>query len=445
MTSHAPFTPIDLISVDLSKAPSEQVLPLHNRWHPEIPSVAEVSTGVLFRVEAIDWTGGQILNNDDASDVHNVDLSRCHHLTGPIRIIDAVDEVPAMPGDLLVVEICDIGPLRGHEWGYTGIFARENGGGFLTDHFPEAAKAIWDFKGRMASSRHIPGVQFPGIIHPGLIGTAPSAELLEIWNKRETELVNNGPDAVTLGKHLHTRPLACLPQKKGALLGTIKEDHPDFDRIASEAARTIPGREHGGNCDIKNLTIHSKVYLPVFVEGANLSYGDIHFSQGDGEVSFCGAIEMAGYMVLKTEIIRGGVTKYLQPIGPSPLNVFPLFEISPMEPLFSEWLVFEGQSVDEAGKQHYLDATISYKRCVLNAIEYLSKFGYSKQQIYLLLSCCPCEGRISGIVDVPNCCTTLAVPTRIFDVDILPNKQGVPVGPRLITRSDCAKVPTSST
>ena len=36
-------------------------------------------------------------------------------------------------------------------------------------------------------------------------------------------------------------------------------------------------------------------------------------------------------------------------------------------------------------------------------------------QIYLLLSCCPCEGRISGIVDVPNACATLAIPIAIFD------------------------------
>jgi len=43
-----------------------------------------------------------------------------------------------------------------------------------------------------------------------------------------------------------------------------------------------------GNCDIKNLTRGCKVFLPVFVEGANLSMGDMHFSQGDGEVSFCG-------------------------------------------------------------------------------------------------------------------------------------------------------------
>ena len=44
----------------------------------------------------------------------------------------------------------------------------------MTDHFPAAAKAIWQFDGIWCSSRHIPGVRFPGLIHPGLIGTAPS-------------------------------------------------------------------------------------------------------------------------------------------------------------------------------------------------------------------------------------------------------------------------------
>ena len=168
-------------------------------------------------------------------------------------------------------------------------------------------KAIWDFDGIWCSSRHIPGVRFPGLIHPGLIGTAPSPELLKIWNDREKALVDAGPDACTLGKHLHARPLACLPEPKNALLGQISKDDPNFVSFASEAARTIPGRENGGNCDIKNLTKGCRVYFPVFVEGANLSMGDIHFSQGDGEVSFCGAIEMHGYLRLKTDIIRGGM------------------------------------------------------------------------------------------------------------------------------------------
>ena len=50
-------------------------------------------------------------------------------------------------------------------------------------------------------------MRFPGLIHPGLIGTAPSHELLDIWNTRERELAENGEKELTLCKHLHARPL----------------------------------------------------------------------------------------------------------------------------------------------------------------------------------------------------------------------------------------------
>ncbi|MGL6344619.1 MAG: acetamidase/formamidase family protein, partial [Waterburya sp.] len=154
-------------------------------------------------------------------------------------------------------------------------------------------------------------------------------------------------------------------------------------------------------------------YFPVYIDGANLSMGDIHFSQGDGEISFCGAIEMSGYIDLHVDIIKGGVEKYGM--------VNPIFKPGPVEPHYSEYLIFEGISVDEfTGEQYYLDAHVSYRRACLNAIEYLKKFGYTGEQAYLLLSCAPVEGRISGIVDIPNACCTLALPTAIFDKSILP-------------------------
>src|SRR4051794_8999593 len=52
------------------------------------------------------------------------------------------------------------------------------------------AKAIWDFEGIFCSSRHIPGVRFAGLIHPGILGCAPSPEILAEWNKREGELIS---------------------------------------------------------------------------------------------------------------------------------------------------------------------------------------------------------------------------------------------------------------
>ncbi|XP_042508259.1 formamidase-like [Macadamia integrifolia] len=433
----APTTRL-VVPIDLTKKPSEQKVPLHNRLHPDIPPVAEITEGEVFRVEMMDWIGGAIGDNDTALDLKTINLSEGHYLSGPFRVLDK-NGVAAKPGDLLAVEILNLGPLPGSEWGYTGSLDREHGGSFLTDHFPAATKAIWYFEGIYAHSPQIPGVRFPGITHPGIIGTAPSMELLHIWNEREGELAEKGHKSLTLSKHLHQRPFACLPTPDGCLLGKIEPGTPEWERISKEAARTIPGRENGGNCDIKNLSTGSKIYLPVFVEGANFSTGDMHFSQGDGEVSFCGAIEMNGFLELKCEIIRGGMKEYLTPMGPTPLHVNPIFEIGPIEPRFSEWLVFEGVSVDETGKQHYLDASIAFKRAVLNAIDYISKFGYTREQVYLLLSACPCEGRISGIVDSPNACVTLAIPTAIFDQDIRPKPRKVPVGPRVVRTPDVMK------
>ena len=71
--------------------------------------------------------------------------------------------------------------------------------------------------------------------------------------------------------------------------------------------------------------------------------GDIHFSQGDGEISFCGAIEMSGIITLKTSIIPGGMDLY------GIKN--PLYLPGPVEPRYHRQLTFQGISVTEQGKQ----------------------------------------------------------------------------------------------
>ena len=84
---------------------------IHNRWHPDIPMVAWVKPGDDFVVETFDWTGGHIKNNDSADDVRDIDLTIVHYLSGPIGVEGAE------PGDLLVVDILDIGALAGHPVG----------------------------------------------------------------------------------------------------------------------------------------------------------------------------------------------------------------------------------------------------------------------------------------------------------------------------------------
>ena len=47
---------------------------------------------------------------------------------------------------------------------------------------------------------------------------------------------------------------------------------------------TVEPRANGGNIDCKELIAGTRLFLPVFVPGANVSVGDGHAAQGDGEI-----------------------------------------------------------------------------------------------------------------------------------------------------------------
>jgi formamidase len=405
------------INRDLTVPMADQAVPGHNRWHPDIPPAATVAPGATYRIECKDWTDDQVRNSDDADDIRDMNIDPCHVLSGPFAIEGAE------PGDMLVVDIVNIGPFEEQSWGYTGIFAKENGGGFLTDFSPQASKAIWDLDGIWTSSRHVPGVRFIGNSHPGLFGCAPSPDLLAEWNRREQALIDQNPDRVTgdIPAHGGETPgapqvpgLALPPLPKDALLGRLSG--ADLERAAAEACRTIPPREHGGNVDIKDLGVGSRVYMPVFVPGGLFSIGDLHFAQGDGEITFCGAIEMPGFIDLHFDLIKGGMDRYKQSM--------PFFKPGRVGPNYSEFLTFEGISVED-GRNYYMNATVAYRQACLNAINYLMPaMDWTFEQAYLFLGAAPIDGRIGGVVDIPNSAVSISIPLSIFDRNILPDDAG---------------------
>ena len=79
-----------LIKVDLNAKPEEQDI-MHNRWHPDIPMVAMVNPGDEFRVECVDWTGGQVANTNDASDIKYV----CLLYTSPSPRDPSISRMPS--------------------------------------------------------------------------------------------------------------------------------------------------------------------------------------------------------------------------------------------------------------------------------------------------------------------------------------------------------------
>jgi formamidase len=137
---------------------------------------------------------------------------------------------------------------------------------------------------------------------------------------------------------------------------------------------------------------------------------------------------MGGFIDFHVDLIKGGMETY-------GVTTNPLCIPGRVEPRYSEFLTFIGISVDhDTDTNEYLDATLAYRRACLNAVEYLKKFGYTGEQAYLLLGSAPIEGRISGVVDIPNACCSLYLPTAIFDFDIKPSA----AGPTRTDRGSCA-------
>jgi acetamidase/formamidase len=78
---------------------------------------------------------------------------------------------------------------------------------------------------------------------------------------------------------------------------------------------------------------------------------------------------MAGVITIKFSVMKGGM-KQLDMKSP-------IYIPGPVEPQFGpgRYIYFEGFSVDEHGKQHYLDATVAYRQTCLRVVEYLRRFG----------------------------------------------------------------------
>ena len=211
-----------------------------------------------------------------------------------------------------------------------------------------------------------------------------------------------------------------MPPLANAPLPDREHGPPEGDAKAAAAAtgaRTVPPREHGGNCDIKDLSRGARIFFPVYVPGAGLSMGDLHFSQGDGEITFCGAIEMPGWIHLNVELIKGGMAKYgiKNPI-------FKPGRSSPLQRLLDlrRHLGRRDRRAVLPRRARGLSTGVPQRDRVPEEIRVHGAQAYR-------FSGAPVEGRISGVVDIPNSCGTLWLPTAIFDFDINPGSDG-PIG-----------------
>ncbi len=344
----------------------------HNRWHPDIPPILSIKPGDIVELEMRDALDYQVRDEPGVEDLKNMELGVAHPLTGPIYVEGA------KPGDLLKVEVLDI---KTESFGYSAIIP---GFGFLREKFDVYFKARWHIERGVARSPEIPGVKIPGDPFLGVMGVAPSHELMKVIMEREARLYREGKAVM-------------LPDPNGAA--------PPREPIASEGLRTIPPRENGGNMDVREMSVGSKIYFPVFVEGALFSAGDMHFAQGDGEV--CGmAIETGGTATLKIDLIKDGARRYnvKSPIyvpSSNSIHRFNRYIVATGHGV--NWDVYDGENIN-----------LSAKSALNNIFQILEKMGYNKMQAYILFSVAG-DLRISQAVDVPNLTVSAFIPLDIFD------------------------------
>ena len=373
MATHAEHT----LNIDRTKSLAQETAVGHNRWHPDIKPTAEIDPGAVIAIETRDALDGQVGANSTTADVAACDLGLIHPLTGPVYINGAE------PGDLLEVTIIEVAAEA------TGFTCQIPGFGFLRDIFTEPHIIRWRIEDNFATSSDLPGVRLPGAPFMGVIGLAPSHELLETINKREAALLERGG-------------MVLPPDSAGAV--------PATSAICTNALRTVAPHETGGNLDIKQLTAGTTLRIPVYVPGALFSVGDAHFAQGDNES--CGtAVEMAAtfygsFKVLKGEAAKRGIRDvqfYRDDYFTAPEMAVP-----------QRFFATTGQSVTRDGVAHAEDATLAARNALLNMIDHLvDERGYTAQQAYAICSVAV-DLKISEMVDVPNIVVSAFLPLDIF-------------------------------
>jgi len=121
---------------------------------------------------------------------------------------------------------------------------------------------------------------------------------------------------------------------------------------------------------------------------------------------------MSGIVTLRVNLIRGGVSDiHLKA---------PMYISSPSEPLYGEKLVFTGLSTRHDGSQTDCGGIESYRNAAFSVIDYLCQFGYTREQVYILLAVAPIETRVVATANKPNFIISIGVPLAIFDFDIRP-------------------------
>ena len=365
-----------------------------NRYHPAIAPVATAKPGDQIVIHSRDALDSDLTLDSIAADVTAIDLNLVHPMTGPIHIEGA------KRGDVLAVTLVDIAP---DEYGYTVIVP---GFGFLRDIYTEPYVVNWRLSRTHAESDGMPGVKVPYEAFLGSVGVLPGEEEVAKWKARETALGAAG------GAALPPQPVGALPSAVCGPDGSHKDD----------CLRTIPPRENGGNMDVQQMQVGTTMLFPCFIDGCGLFVGDVHYAQGDGEVSGT-AIETGAVVTVVTEIREGQGSVIT---GPEVEGGAQIKKIEPSKfyqtvglPLKDEGEIPPSHTYLDSVKIEGLtnmseDLTMAARDALKKMIAYIQReHGLNAEQAYILASVAV-DLRVGQVVDVPNYVVTAVLNEDVF-------------------------------
>lgn len=192
-------------------------------FNASIPAVLQVESGDEVVIDTYSGGMSEVADPSLFRPEHRLIVDKVPQIMGPHILTGPVHVKDAKPGDTLEVRILDIELTT--DWGWNIIRPLK---GALPEDFPNLSRRVIPID-RHAKIARLPwGVDVPLQPFFGIIGVAPP---------------------------------------------------PAYGLVSS-----VEPREYGGNIDNKEFIPGTSLFLPVFVPGANLSVGDGHAVQGDGEV-----------------------------------------------------------------------------------------------------------------------------------------------------------------
>ena len=354
---------------------------LHNRFNQDIPAAAAVREGEAVQFlcrDALDI--GTAARTLTPNGILTLDLGKVHPLTGPVAVEGAE------PGDVLEVEIVDVAPLV--DFGYVtispalGLFGSLRPDSLAPFHqFTEASELSDPSPGKVAGA--IPEDQ------PFNSG-APFVQIFT-FNKGQ----NTGFSSF-VGKDTGRKAQIPIAPFMG-IYGVAP--------LRKGMYRSVPPNVSGGmggNTDIKQFTKGSKLYYPVYVNGAKFSVGDGHMAQGDGEVCVT-AIETLRAVTCRFKVIKNTIIESPQAIVPA---------ANPTDfGLTKEMLAKGFYHTTGMGP----DLMENAKKAVRAMIDWLVRDqGLSLHEAYAICSVAG-DLKISEVVDIPNWVVSMTVPRGIFE------------------------------